>query len=352
MSTGTGVVHRWGWGGCGAGCGAATIGDVHPVLGALIGSGGGVVTRATALQVVPAWTLRRACQDGHLRRVLPEVYVDARLVDNRPGRVDPLAVLDPQVARRAALAYADGRGALSSVTALGVYGVRRQPVGEPLHLDVPASAGIRTRPHLVVHHRVDFAMQPPQVVVRQDMAVTRLEHALVDSWPLLPLAERAVPLIRAVNDRLTTPQRVGAALLTVPKLAGRAALRVLLDRLSVGCRSALEIWGHDHVFTGPGMPTFQRQVRVRLGQRSVYLDMYAEAERVNIELDGATTHGDPRQREIDLRRDALLATLGILVVRFAHRRLVYEVDDVRREVLAIMANRRAEVPPERPTGRP
>jgi very-short-patch-repair endonuclease len=79
----------------------------------------------------------------------------------------------------------------------------------------------------------------------------------------------------------------------------------------------------------------------------MYLEMYAERERVNIELDGAATHGDPRQREIDLRRDALLATLGILVVRFSHRRLVHEPDEVRRETLAILARRRPAVSAQR-----
>ncbi len=72
----------------------------------------------------------------------------------------------------------------------------------------------------------------------------------------------------------------------------------------------------------------------------MYVDLYAEREQVAIELDGATTHGDPRQREIDLRRDSLLATVGILTVRFSHRRLVHEPDQVRRETLAILAGRR------------
>ena len=88
------------------------------------------------------------------------------------------------------------------------------------------------------------------------------------------------------------------------------------------------------------MPAFQRQKRISTGRRTMYLDLFAEQEQVNIELDGATTHGDPRQREIDLRRDALLATIGILVVRFAHRRLFHEPDEVRRETLAILATRR------------
>ncbi|WP_245730087.1 endonuclease domain-containing protein [Micromonospora pallida] len=100
------------------------------------------------------------------------------------------------------------------------------------------------------------------------------------------------------------------------------------------------------------MPPFQRQVRIRIGQRTMYLDMLAERERVNIELDGATTHGDPRQREVDLRRDALLASAGILVVRFAHRRLVHEIDDVRRETLAILASRTDLAAPPLPTSVP
>ncbi|MCG5444160.1 hypothetical protein NIE79_002305 [Micromonospora sp. NIE79] len=39
------------------------------------------------------------------------------------------------------------------------------------------------------------------------------------------------------------------------------------------------------------MPRFTRQALVRVGARTIYLDMFAEAERVNIELDGATSHG-------------------------------------------------------------
>ncbi|MFI7432544.1 DUF559 domain-containing protein [Micromonospora haikouensis] len=175
--------------------------------------------------------------------------------------------------------------------------------------------------------------------------MTRLDQTLVDSWPLLPYAERRAPVIHAVNERLTTAERLWRALAGVPRLPDRPALRTLLTRIEEGCRSPLDIWGHERVFTGPGMPAFRRQVRVGVGRRTMYLDLLAERERVNIELDGATTHGDPRQREIDLRRDALLASVGILVVRFAHRRLVHEPDEVRRETLAILAARAA---PPRP----
>ncbi|MER7168433.1 DUF559 domain-containing protein [Micromonospora sp. NPDC000207] len=385
---------------------------MNPALDALLAHHGGLITRAVALQVVPARVLEGACRRGDLLRVLPTVYVDPTRVplaphplpeargaarspllraSGEPRRVrsDLLTRLPVPTAWQAALDYADhppvnrtspvyadhppvnrtspvyadhppatrtnlvyadhppatrtspgcvaGGAALGNRTALAVWGLRRQPPGEPLHLEVPPGRGLRTRPGLVVHRRGSLA---GQVVTRRGVSVVRLERALVDSWPLLAALDRRDPLIRAVNDGLTTPDRVAAALAGAPRLIGRAELRTLLDRLRAGCRSPLEIWGHDRVFVGPGMPPLRRQFPVRLGARTVYLDAYAEAERVDFELDGATTHGDPRQREVDLRRDALLATRGILVVRFAHRRLVHEPDEVRREALAILATRR------------
>lgn len=297
---------------------------VNPILAEVIATGGGLVRWGE----VPKGVLGRAVRAGRLRKVLPGVYLDA-------SRPHPSA----ELLRRAGLAWADGRAALSHLTALDLWGVRRQAAGEPVHLTVPASTGLRPRPGFAVHQRDAFTPEPPQALWRAGLPVTRLDRSLVDSWPLLPPVDRPDPVIRSVNDRLTTPDRISAAVAELPRLTGRADLRTLLDRLAAGCHSPLEIWGHDHVFTGPRMPRFRRQVRIDVGGRSCYLDVYAERERVDFELDGGTTHGDPRQREIDLRRDALLATLGILVVRYAHRRLVREPAEVRREILAILASR-------------
>ncbi|MFD1084689.1 DUF559 domain-containing protein [Micromonospora andamanensis] len=311
------------------------------VLAELVERGRGLVTRSIAEQVVPEWTLQRACTNGELVRVLPEVFAAAHLLNDQ--NVPPLSRIGPALGRRAVAAWICGRGALSHLTALDVWGLRPQLPGDVLYVSAPAGSGLRNWPGVQVHRRRHFTVSPPLVVLRQGLPVTGIERALVDSWPILPLGEQRTPMIRAVNNRLTTAGRLRAALDATARVAGRVALRTLLTRLAEGCRSPLEIWGHERVFTGPGMPRFQRQVQVRLGLRNVYLDLYAEPERVNIELDGATTHGDPRQREIDLRRDAQLAALGILVVRFAHRRLVREPEAVRRETLAILASRRPRV---------
>ncbi|PYC66266.1 hypothetical protein C7C45_26060 [Micromonospora arborensis] len=317
---------------------------MDPRLHLLLVRGDGLVTRRAVMRVAPAWTIQTAWRAGRLARLLPGIYVDGELIRGTTSDLPMLARVEPELARRAALAYTDGRAALSCLTALDVWGLRRQPPGEAVQLDLPIGSGLRDRPHLVVRHRSGFAVAPPQVVMRGGLPTTRLDRTLVDCWPLLPPADRASLLIRAVNDRLTTPQRLVAALAEVPRMTEREALRLLLDRLAAGCRSPLEIWGHDHVFTGPGMPTFRRQARVRVGGRTIYLDMFAEAERVDIELDGATSHGNPAEREIDLRRDALLATIGILVVRFTHRRLIADPVQVRQEACAILAVRRRPTP--------
>jgi hypothetical protein len=105
-------------------------------------------------------------------------------------------------------------------------------------------------------------------------------------------------------------------------LPGRYELTRLLSLLAAGCRSELELWGHDHVFAGPGTPPVERNVPMRIGQRTVYLDVYCRQARVNVELDGSKWHTLAPDRERDARRDSALATMDIMVVRFTHDRLV------------------------------
>ncbi|WBB99757.1 DUF559 domain-containing protein [Solwaraspora sp. WMMA2080] len=328
---------------------------MDPQLRTLLDRNHGVLCRRDAAEVVPSWAIDVARREGRVRRILPGVYADTTLLgtNNATGTVDAtgtgdhgrfpaagLGGLDPARARRAALGYADGRGALSHLTALHLWGLWQPAAGEPVHLTVPATVRLSNHPGLVVHHVRGFSLDAPDTLTRHGVPVTRLDRALVDSWPLLPAGERRGPVIQAVAGRHSTPARIGAALAGAPKLPGRAQLRDLLGKLAAGCHSPLEIWGHDHVFTGAGMPPLRRQVRVSDGRRTCYLDVYAEAQRVAFELDGASGHGAPGQREVDLRRDAWLATLGIQVVRFSHRRLVHDTAEVRREILAVLAARR------------
>jgi very-short-patch-repair endonuclease len=238
----------------------------------------------------------------------------------------------------AAMAYAGNRAALSHLTALASWRLP-VPVGGPIHLLTDESRRLRGTPGLMVHRREGLELRPPDIVTRGGMFVTRLERSVVDSWPLLDGDAKRAPAICAVTQRMTTPARLLGALDATPRLAGRRLLSRLVRLLADGCRSNLEIWGYDHVFQGPGFTQLRRQVPVRLGQRTVYLDVFDDETGVNFELDGAKYHADPKDRERDLRRDAALASQGITVVRFTHNRLIHEPDDVAREARAILRSR-------------
>jgi very-short-patch-repair endonuclease len=67
-----------------------------------------------------------------------------------------------------------------------------------------------------------------------------------------------------------------------------------------------------------------------------YLDRAFRAAMVAVELDGADHHTKPADRERDLRRDAELATLGWLTVRFTAARLRADPAGVLDELLAIL----------------
>jgi hypothetical protein len=82
-----------------------------------------------------------------------------------------------------------------------------------------------------------------------------------------------------------------------------------------GSHSELEIWGVRHVLEAAGMPRFTRQYAVAL--RST------------------------EDRERDTRRDIALAARGWVVLRFSYRRLTTDPEGCRREILQVIAARRA-----------
>jgi very-short-patch-repair endonuclease len=297
---------------------------VNRTLHRLLTENHGIVHRTDILRHVDHAVLDRAVARGQLLRPYASVYIDPAHAGDYRARV------------RAALVYARATAAVSHLTALVAW---RLPVPshDRVHLLTGTSHHLRGAQGLVVHRGV--GLKSSDVVTRNGWPVTRLERTLVDCWPMLDGDARRAPCIQAVAERMTTAARVRAALEEVPRLGGRRLLVELLELLHRGCRSSLELWGYAHVFRGPGLSGLRWQVPVRLGARTVYLDVYDDATRTNFELDSAKYHAHPRDRDRDLRRDAALATLGITVVRFSHERLVREPYAVSTEVSRILLAR-------------
>ena len=232
-------------------------------------------------------------------------------------------------------------GALSHASALVVW--RLAPRSGPLHLSVPSARRALKSRGLVVHRVQDF--DPDRI---GGLPVTDLPRALVDSWGLaftngshqrdIELARGAV--ITSLRERRVSASRLRNELARWPALPGRRQLVVLIDLVEQGCHSELEIWGVRDVLRGPGMPRVVQQHTVVLPYATVHLDAAIPELKIAIELDGAAFHGSAEARERDLRRDAALAALGWIVLRFSYRRLTSEPDACRQEISQVCAARR------------
>ncbi len=88
------------------------------------------------------------------------------------------------------------------------------------------------------------------------------------------------------------------------------------------------------------MPPFVQQHPVVVGGRRFSLDAAYEEVLLAVEMDGAAWHGSREQRESDIRRDALVATLGWQTLRFWFARTTTDPQGCRRDVRAVHDARR------------
>ena len=88
------------------------------------------------------------------------------------------------------------------------------------------------------------------------------------------------------------------------------------------------------------MPAFTLQRRLEVRGRTYLLDAACDDVRLAVEMDGAAYHGSREQRERDIERDALLATIGWQTLRFGHSRMTRQPDACRADIRSSYAARR------------
>lgn len=231
------------------------------------------------------------------------------------------------------------QGVVSHSTALALWGLVPPPDG-PVHLSVAPGRSGRGSTGVVLHRGRDVDWHVRRV---SGMPVTSVERSLVDAWGSPgPLGRDAVrgAVITAVRERRCSTGDLAAELARRPRLPGRAGLSELVRLLAEGCRSELEIWGCLHVLRGPGMPAFVQQRPVVVAGERFLLDAACDEVLLAVEMDGAAWHGSRAQRERDIRRDALLATVGWQTLRFGHTRLMTAAELCRRDIRAAYEVRR------------
>jgi len=284
---------------------------------------GSAAARRTILDAgVGRGVLDHELRSGRLIRPFPRGYL-------RPWDADQVDALEQAAYLGVGLPVA-----FSHLTALRRWELNDAP--SDIHLLVPYRRRARPRPGLIVHRT---RVLPP-LVERQGFAIVTVDEAIVTSWSLLPARDRRAPAIAAVRRRLVLPSELHAALARHPRLADRHELGELIGLLEAGCESALEIWGLRRVFDVPGLRHGVRQRRLDVRGRTYRLDLAYDAERVAVEMDGDRWHSSKEQRERDRRRDAALASIGWLTLRFSYGRLHDDVAGCRQETLDTLGARR------------
>ena len=283
------------------------------------------------------------CTWEHLTSRVDRKTVAAWVRTRRLVRLQVGVYALPQLATDFPTRVAASTGALGGLashrTALALWGLVPRDSG-PVHVLVDEKRSARGPSGVVVHRTTDLDDVRRRVL---GLPVTSVDRAIVDSWGrpsgLTRSAVRGAA-ITAIRERLCSAADLSYELARRPKLPGRAALSGLVQLLHDGCRSELEIWGCLEVLRGPGMPAFTLQRRVEVGGRVFFLDAACDEVKLAVEMDGAAYHGSSQQRQRDIGRDSLLATVGWQTLRFGYRRMTTQPDACRRDIRAAYLARR------------
>lgn len=289
----------------------------------LVGEAGWIAGSELSARVSRS-TVRTWVASGRLVRLAPGVFAL------------PTAAGSWRVRVAAAL---QGRAAVAShVTALALWELIEHPPG-PVHITVDPSLSRRGSPGVVVHRAPDAYAERRRAA---GLPITAVERAVVDTWGAGAGSDRAdvrAAAITAVRRRMCRPSDLAHELARSTRLPGRAELGVLVALLADGCQSELEIWGCLHVLRAPGMPAFVQQRRVAVRRDVFVLDAACEESMLAVEMDGAAWHGSRQQRERDIRRDSLLATVGWQTLRYSFTRLTRSPEACRRDIRAVHSAR-------------
>jgi len=247
-------------------------------------------------------------------------------------RVGPLVVatttgpLERRGQQWAAVLAAGPRAALCGLSALEAHGLRgweRPEIG----VRVPRGRDVAGPPWV----RATSSRRPARVVRRGGLPVLAVEDAAVEAAGAARSPSTAGGLLAAVvQQRLTTPARLRAAVLAAGPVRHRRELLAVLDDVEGGAQALSEV-RLVRLCRTAGLPVpAQQLVRLDGGGRRRYLDALWELDdgrRVLLEVDGVG-HVEEARWYDDLLRAAEVARAGEVVLRLPARALRVEPERV------------------------
>ncbi|MEO7754213.1 MAG: hypothetical protein ABIS35_12455 [Terracoccus sp.] len=279
-------------------------------VGRILGMQGGVVARRQALAAgLDDDDLERLLRRRDLSRVHPGVYV---------GHTGAMTWLERAWA--AVLFHAPAALAGPSALRLHRTGARLVDPGtvdDAIHVVVATGRRLNPPAGVLLHRVTRFDavvlanLGPPRV---------RVEHALLSVASAARSEAGAVAVLAdGCQQGLTTPDRLATALAIELRLPRRRLLLAVVGETAAGVRSVLEHRYRSRVELPHGLPTGQRQRRVRLGRSTAYRDVEYRGPGIGrglvVELDGRLGHEAALDRWADLDRDIAATRAGDLTVR-------------------------------------
>lgn len=155
-----------------------------------------------------------------------------------------------------------------------------------------------------------------------DLVAVKPELALIHAAQWEPLATRRDLIYRACASPVISVERAQALLQQLPRVRERRGLANIFAHAADGVESYLEERGAVAVLKGIAFDDVVRQHWIRVAGERFRIDAYHHPTRTAFEFDGDGSHSSPEAQQRDRRRDALLATLGIVTVRFSYRDVV------------------------------
>lgn len=211
----------------------------------------------------------------------------------------------------------------------GFLGVRAREV----HVSVPVSRRVYGRRLVVVHNS---AFLPKAAHPTASPPRTRVEATVVGLVNAAPRFRDAVAAITgSCQPRLTTPERLRAAVELRSKLRWRRDVIGVLADVSDGAETPLELAYVSRVERAHGLPVGKRQRHRRVERRVQWIDVDYADFHVRAELDGRLGHIGEGRRQ-DRRRDNLSTEEGWATLRYGWVEVVEESCDVAEQVFRVL----------------
>jgi very-short-patch-repair endonuclease len=294
---------------------------VAMLLGDVLATQHGVIARCQAVRcgITPA-AIRSHLSTGRWQTVYRGVY--AAFSGPLPRRARLWAVV----------LRAGADAALSHTTAAELTGLLEGP-DAAIHVMVPSTRRVTGLPGIRVHlaDRVRTAIHPSRMPPQ-----TRVEETVLDLGQAAARPADAAALITtACGRRLTTPDRIRAAIDRRPKLRWRADLREACAAAADGCHSLLESRFLRHVERAHALPAAVRQHMVRVQNGTTYDDVCYAEYGVVVELDGRQ-HSGPAAVSRDRTRDNSRTARGLVVLRYDWAAVTFRPCEVAAEIASVL----------------